>query len=217
MGVFRKTFAKTATRVVINGVQYDSIDEVPKQFRQLLEDADADGCPDWVQRQAASMGGLASASTVQMATTNGVTTYRVGDKEYRTLEEMPPEHRALFEDADGDGWPDKFPRMRRLAIPNNASQMADARGKSPEKHCPTREPSTPGWENASSTEQASPEELESSRGWPSDDRNPWDHRRSVRAELEPGESSGSGAVVALLLTALVLAGGALAFLVARLL
>lgn len=98
----------------INGEEYDSLEDIPPHLRKLLEDADGDGIPDFAERlldQVGQMGAQTSSVRAEMRTSGGVTTYRVGDREYQSLEEMPPEHRELFEDADENGIPDKFESM----------------------------------------------------------------------------------------------------------
>jgi hypothetical protein len=98
------------TRIVINGKEYHSWDEVPEECRKLLKMKSAD---------------------LRMITKNGVTTYQVADKEYPRLEDVPVEYRALFEDRDGDGKPDflKHPEhLLRLADPTAGPQGLRLKG-----------------------------------------------------------------------------------------
>ncbi len=121
----KKFFKKTTYN--INGKEYHSLEEVPEEFRRLLEDKDGDGCPDWIQSQVGQTGGYVSRAGFEMTTVNGVTTYKVGDREYRSLDEMPLEHRTLFEDRDGDGIPDAFgkPGPPSTAFEDNAASYRD--------------------------------------------------------------------------------------------
>lgn len=40
----------TTQKIIINGKEYSSIEEVPNEFRHFLEDKDQDGMPDFVQQ-----------------------------------------------------------------------------------------------------------------------------------------------------------------------
>ena len=108
----KKAFKKTTATYTINGKTYHSLDEVPKEYRRLLEDTD---------------GSRVAGASFEMRTVNGVTTYKVGDREYRSLDEMPPEQRALFEDHDGDGIPDAFGKLGlpSTAFEDNAASYQD--------------------------------------------------------------------------------------------
>ncbi len=107
-------FSKKNAKYIVNGREYDSLDELPEPLRKLLEDRDGDGRPDLFEGKLAELQGafgkgacksieMRSVSSIEMRTVNGVTTYRVGDREYGSLEEMPPEHRALFERREAIG------------------------------------------------------------------------------------------------------------------
>jgi hypothetical protein len=114
MDSFKKKFVTRTTKYEINGKEYGSLDRVPERFRSFFEDKDRDGCPDWIQSQMESMGSRLCSDSIKMTTINGATTYEVGGQEYHSLEEMPQQYRALFEDRDGDGFPDVLPEMRGL-------------------------------------------------------------------------------------------------------
>ncbi len=112
MGSFEKKFSTTTTRYVIDGQEYDSLDDVPQQFRKFLADKDRDGRPDWVEDE---MQRLRSYPTgrVEVRAVNGATTYKIGDQQYNSLEELSQPYRALPEDRDGDGVPDLFDQVPR--------------------------------------------------------------------------------------------------------
>ena len=109
MGLFGSKSFIRRTRYVVNDQEYHSLDEMPANLRKYFEDQDGDGRPDWLDDELQGMMGRVASQRIEMHTVNGVTTYRVGDREYQGLDEMPPGHRALFEDRDGDGLPDCLP------------------------------------------------------------------------------------------------------------
>lgn len=111
MGLFEKKFVSRTSKYLINGRQYNSLEEIPAEYRAMFEDADGDGRPDFIQNAIPDRLFAGSSQSVEMTTVNGVTTWRVGERKYDSLEEMPPEHRALFQDRDGDGLPDFIPNI----------------------------------------------------------------------------------------------------------
>jgi hypothetical protein len=121
MGSFEAKYARHDTRFVINGTEYQSLDEVPDECRPLFEDEDRDGRPDWVQARMDQIRDGARSATLEVRTVNGKTTYKAGGKEYGSYEELPERYRGLCEDRDGDGMPDAFAgtlnpqRLRLLA------------------------------------------------------------------------------------------------------
>lgn len=86
-------------RIVVNGVEYASIDEMPPHVRSAYEqamvrlpDADRDGTPDVLQ--------CGSPSSVQITTE---TKYTVNGVEYASFDAMPPEIRAIVRRAERGG------------------------------------------------------------------------------------------------------------------
>jgi len=49
MTSFQKQFATSSTTYVINGRKYNSLDEVPSEFRKFFDDQNGDGRPDWLR------------------------------------------------------------------------------------------------------------------------------------------------------------------------
>lgn len=110
---------KRPAKYIVNGKEYASIDDVPAELRRFLEDKDGDGQSDFIQEQFEQLRGhgipldgklpsgtQSSFTSVTMTTVNGKTTYRVGDQQYDSLDEVPAEYRKMFEDRDGDGRPE---------------------------------------------------------------------------------------------------------------
>jgi len=106
MDSFERRVSKKTTKYLVNGREYDSLEEVPPEYRSIFEDKDNDGVPDIAQSGGGTFETHVSTNTFEMTTTDGITTYTVGDQQYHSLEEMPPEYRAMFEDQNGDGIPD---------------------------------------------------------------------------------------------------------------
>jgi hypothetical protein len=92
-------------KIVVNGKEYASVDELPPEERRLYEsamqmlgDRDGDGVPDLLQQGAGT-------ADISVSTTQIVADGRV----YRDASELPPEARARYEaamrrlDADGNG------------------------------------------------------------------------------------------------------------------
>jgi len=82
-------------RVVFNGVEYASVDEMPPDVRYAYEqvlvrlpDKDRDGIPDILQASA--------PDSVHIETHSR---YVVNGREYRSPDEMPPDVRAIYEGA----------------------------------------------------------------------------------------------------------------------
>ena len=80
-----------STRIVINGKEYHSLDEVPEQYRALLQDTDGDGVPDVLQ------GATSQRIQVARVVRNGKTTYTYNGQEYERIEELPAEARNFLE------------------------------------------------------------------------------------------------------------------------
>ena len=98
-----------ATRIVFNGVEYASPDDMPADVRTaydeaiaMLADADSDGRPDVVERARAMKNVIGIDHTI--ISVNGET--------YHGVDEMPPDVRAAYEqamaalDRNRDGIPD---------------------------------------------------------------------------------------------------------------
>ena len=75
-------------RIEVNGVVYQTLDDLPEELRThvaaLLADADADGVPDIVQGPHA----------VSSVTTSRSETFIVDGVAYSSLEDLPQQHRA---------------------------------------------------------------------------------------------------------------------------
>src|SRR5262249_15916472 len=87
-----------STRIVFNGKEYQSLDEMPTDVRQAydqlvkqLGDADHDGIPDILQHDAAARI-LGSVKLTQMRIT-------INGKTYESASEMPAEVRQLYDKA----------------------------------------------------------------------------------------------------------------------
>jgi hypothetical protein len=106
-------------KIVINGQEYDSVEEMPPEARAAYEqllaafaDADQNGMPDMVEEVLSNMPAMLGAS-LKAAALNVI---HYNGQTYNNLDEMPPEARAayekamsklaLFGDQDGDGQPD---------------------------------------------------------------------------------------------------------------
>jgi hypothetical protein len=116
--------------IIFNGVSYDSPESMPPDVRQLYElalgmtrDADGDGVPDVMQNAASRT--IASS-----------TAFVVNGQAYGSLDQLPPEARAKYEqamrrlDADGNGVTDLFETMG--APRASATSAAAAPAISPE-------------------------------------------------------------------------------------
>ena len=83
---------KKVTKIVVNGQEYDGIDQMPSELRQqylemmgkLGGDADGDGVPDDLQRLGAS-----NVFVKESITFNG--------KTYNSRDELPPDVRELLD------------------------------------------------------------------------------------------------------------------------
>jgi hypothetical protein len=76
-------------KVTVNGKEYLHPDEVPAELRHLLEDKDNNGIPDMVEQAVKGQ----SSVNVTMTTSR---IFNFNGKEYRSLEEMPPEAQAAL-------------------------------------------------------------------------------------------------------------------------
>jgi len=74
MTSFQKQFATSSTTYVINGRKYDSLDEVPSEFRRFFEDHDGDGRPDWLQDAVSGTQTLVVTESASVKTVNGPAT-----------------------------------------------------------------------------------------------------------------------------------------------
>jgi hypothetical protein len=79
------------TRIVINGQEYRSLDEVPEPYRDLLRDEDKDGTPAVLQ----------AATSQQMQVTrivrDGRTTYTYNGQQFERIEDLPAQAQKFFE------------------------------------------------------------------------------------------------------------------------
>lgn len=98
------------SRIIFNGHEYASVNEMPSDLRQAYEramkalaDSDGDGVPDVIEHL--------SGDTVSTTTSKIV----VNGREYASVDDMPHDVRQVYErmmkmraDSDGDGVPDIF-------------------------------------------------------------------------------------------------------------
>ena len=201
MGFFEKKFVTRTSKYVINGRQYDSLEEIPAKYRAMFEDADGDGRPDFIQ--IAIPNGLfgGTSQSVEMSTVNGVTTWRVGDRQYGSLEEMPPEHRALFQDRDGDGLPDFLPNISGMSRAASLGAQARAGGAS-EIDVETTEPQSAAMPSRglSSYEDATP-------------RQPSSLERPFQNDFAPPGESRNGPLLAIVFVLLTIFSAGVTYLV----
>jgi hypothetical protein len=88
---------RESTRIVINGQEYHSLDEVPEHYRDLLRDDDGDGVPDVLE------GASTSRMQVARVVRNGKTTYTCNGKQFERIEDLPPEARRFLENQTTPG------------------------------------------------------------------------------------------------------------------
>jgi len=86
----------TRSRIVVNGREYGSVDEMPPDVRQAyqrmrsgLVDSDRDGMPDMFEGKKANVVSVTRRKIV------------VNGREYGSVDEMPPDVRRSFERASG--------------------------------------------------------------------------------------------------------------------
>lgn len=72
-------------------------DPIGDAMGKMFEDKDGDGVPDLFQAMASGGGG----QSVRHVSMQQSTRYVVNGKEYRTIEEMPPDVRRIFESTQG--------------------------------------------------------------------------------------------------------------------
>ena len=83
---------KKVTKIVLNGVEYDGVDQMPPDVRQqyqdlmsrMGQDADGDGVPDALQKPGSS-----NVVVKESITYNG--------KTYNSRDELPPDVRAMLD------------------------------------------------------------------------------------------------------------------------
>ena len=91
-------------RIIVNGQEYSSVEEMPPDVRRQYEqamatlaDRDGDGVPDIMQSDLSGMSGMEDLGEgfhkVEVETRNE---YVVDGEEYSSLDEMPPEVREMF-------------------------------------------------------------------------------------------------------------------------
>ncbi|MGH7724946.1 MAG: SH3 domain-containing protein [Candidatus Eiseniibacteriota bacterium] len=92
-------------RILVNGRSYSSIEEMPPEDRRvyeetlrMLEDKDDDGIPDVLQGKRSGIG-----ANVIVATSNRII---VNGKQFRSLDELPPEQRAQIAGFLGETGPE---------------------------------------------------------------------------------------------------------------
>lgn len=135
-------WSRKVTRYVVNEREYSSLDEMPPEVRRLFDDQNRDGRPDCLETPLSRSLSYSTSESIELRTVNGVTTYRVGEVQYASLDEMPPEHRRLFEDRDRDGLPDGFPNLGRIASELAADGPPAPPDRRPRTAAPARENSS---------------------------------------------------------------------------
>jgi hypothetical protein len=96
---------ETRTKIVINGVEYSRIEDVPPEFRSLLEDRDGSGLPDALERGLRGKGpGTAvpipdGAREISFTTEKHKEEFRVDGHKYDRLEDVPEPARSALRDA----------------------------------------------------------------------------------------------------------------------
>jgi hypothetical protein len=201
MGFFEKKFVTRTSKYVINGKQYDSLEEIPAEYRAMFEDADGDGRPDFIQNAIPDglFGG--TSQSIEVSTVNGVTTWRVGDRRYGSLEEMPPEHRALFQDRDGDGLPDFLPNFSQMSLGTSLGAQVQAGGASEIDVEAAQPQSTPmSGRRSSSYEDTSP-------------RQPSSLERPFQSDFAPPGESRNGPLLAIIFVLLTIISAGVVYLV----
>ena len=96
---------ETRTKIVINGVEYSRIEDVPPEFRSLLEDRDGSGLPDALERglRGKSPGTAApipdGAREISFSTEKRKEEFCVDGRKYDRLEDVPEPARSALRDA----------------------------------------------------------------------------------------------------------------------
>ncbi len=84
-------------KYTINGKEYTRLEDVPEEFRAMLQKAEDEAL------QGKTSG---DAQNPQFQVSKKITKYVVNGKEYNSLEEMPEDIRKIFEDKNQNGIPD---------------------------------------------------------------------------------------------------------------
>lgn len=120
-------------KILFNGKEYDSPDEMPPdarqayeaamgQFNDMFADPDRDGVPDIFENLTPG-----HAQNVQVFTTSNVI---VDGKAYDSLADLPSEvqqkFQAAFEDKNRDGIPDAFEKLGQVSQASFSSKLPQA-------------------------------------------------------------------------------------------
>lgn len=84
-------------KYIINGKEYTRLEDVPEEFRALLQKAEEEA----LQGKASG-----DAEAPQFQVNKKITKYIVNGKEYERVEDMPDDVRKIFEDKNQNGIPD---------------------------------------------------------------------------------------------------------------
>jgi hypothetical protein len=118
----KASFTRITTKIIVDGRTYSSVEEMPAAVRQkyeatlgrLLADRDGNGVPDVFE--AGTVGG-AGVSHVTRATT----VYKTNGREFTSLDDVPPEFRALLDQAPGHVPHDASARLPNAGVPRGGS------------------------------------------------------------------------------------------------
>lgn len=86
-------------KITVNGKEYNSIDEVPKEYKVLFGDKNNNGIPDFVEGILAGANDLNSAAHVSGNTSINAnfTSFFYNGQQYSDINQLPPEARDKVE------------------------------------------------------------------------------------------------------------------------
>jgi hypothetical protein len=87
-------------KITVNGKEYNSIEDVPKEFKVMFEDKDNNGIPDFVEGILAGENDLKN-SAVHTSGNSGInanfTSFIYNGRQYSDINQLPPEAKQLVE------------------------------------------------------------------------------------------------------------------------
>lgn len=89
--------SEVSHKYIINGKEYTRLEDVPEEFRALLQKAEDEALQGKVS---------GDADAPQFQVSKEITKYVVNGKEYERVEDMPENVRKIFEDKNQNGIPD---------------------------------------------------------------------------------------------------------------